>query len=182
MSDNEVILSKVAAEEAWAYQRRGERLSWTAMAELATLPIEQGGLGYRISPKTLRDRSDSYFKLMAPVIATTAEERRARQQHELDELARIARDAIGRAAYEGKTDHGAMKILLEVQKREAALHGLDAAARVDVDIHDDRGRLDELNAELAALGLEPVSDPVDAELNIMLSRIPGRSKATETDE
>ncbi|WP_286747062.1 hypothetical protein, partial [Microbacterium sp. 71-23] len=132
--DREVTAAKVMREEEWAYDRRNERLSFRAMRELSALPVAQGGLGYALSEITLKSRSDAYFARLRDHLAAGVVERRQRQQDELDALGRMARAALGKAAESGTIDREAFRLLLDVQKREAALYGLDAPTQAQVEI------------------------------------------------
>ena len=89
-------------------------------------------------------------------IVGTREERIERRQHELDELALLARASLGRAAKLGALDVHAAKVLLDARAAEAKMHGDDAALRIEADVTTHDAVLDELNAALVAMGEEPV--------------------------
>lgn len=132
----EVIEEKVAYEEVWAHDRRVERLSWSQMRALAPLPREEGGLGYVMGVKTLQVRAAAGFEHVRGVVATGIEERRARQEEEIDALVRLAVADIkaARAAGDVKASAAAEARLLAYQRREADLFGIDAPARAHVEV------------------------------------------------
>lgn len=157
--DRAVVAAKVAVEEEWAYDRRTERLSWRQMRDLASLPIERGGLGYPLGIGTLKVRADAYFDQMRNTMRFGVEERRSRQEGEIDELIRLAIGDIKAARLAGdvRASAEAETRLLRYQEREAKIFGTDAPQRVEAEVTTRDGILDELNASLVALGMDPVS-------------------------
>lgn len=157
--DRELIATKVALEEQWAYDRRQERMSLRQMRQAAALPVEQGGLGYALSEATLKARIDAYFARMKATLDMGVDERRARQEAEIDELIRLATSDIvrARAAGDVKASADAELRLLRYQEREAKIFGTDAPQRIEADVTTHDAVLDELNAALVAMGEEPVS-------------------------
>lgn len=159
--DRAVVAAKVATEEEWAYDRRSERLSWRQMRDLAPLPVERGGLGYPLGIMTLKTRADAYFEQIRSTLRVGVEERRSRQEAEIDELIRLAVGDIKTARQAGdvKASAEAEARLVRYQEREAKIFGTDAAQRIEAEITTKDGVLDELNASLVALGLDPVDVP-----------------------
>lgn len=157
--EQDVILAKVTLEEQWAYDRRMERLSFRQMRELAALPVERGGLGYAIPESTLKHRADAYFARVKATLRTGVDERRARQEAEIDELIRLAVGDIARARAAGdvKASAEAEARLLRYQEREAKIFGTDAPQQIHQTVETRDGLLDDLNASLIALGREPVT-------------------------
>jgi hypothetical protein len=159
--EHEVIVAKVAIEEQWAYDRRMERLSFRQMRDLSSLPVERGGLGYPIAESTLKTRADAYFRRIRDTLQTGVDERRARQEAEIDELIRLAVGdiATARAVGDVKASAEAEARLLRYQEREAKIFGTDAPQQIHAEFTNRDGVLDDLNAALVALGREPVLSP-----------------------
>lgn len=149
----EVIEERVAFEEAWAHDRRVERLSWPQMRALAALPREEGGLGYVIGVKTLQVRAAAGFEQVRGVLATSVEERRARQEGEIDALVRLAVADIKAARLAGdvRASAAAEARLLAYQRREADLFGIDEPVRAQVEVTTKDAAAAELDAMLARL-------------------------------
>lgn len=145
----ELIAVRVLREQQWAYARRLEHLSYRAMRQAANLPVEQGGLGYDLSEHALKGLVAGYLADQRDVLAADREELLARQQADLDELARAARASLRRAAEVKALDVHAAKLLLDTLASERRLHGLDAPTeqRIDVTVTD---ATDKAIAELAA--------------------------------
>lgn len=160
--DREVVAAKVASEEEWAYDRRTERLSWRQMRDIAPLPVERGGLGYPLGISTLKVRADAYFDQIRNTMRVGVEERRSRQEGEIDELIRLAIGDIKAARLAGdvKASADAEARLLRYQEREAKIFGTDAPQRIETEVTTRDGVLEELNASLAVLGLDPVDRSV----------------------
>lgn len=157
-SDREVVAAKVAIEEEWAYDRRVERLSWRQMRDLSALPVERGGLGYLLGIGTLQARADAYFSQIRGTLRVGVDERRARQEGEIDELIRLAIGDIkaARAAGDVRASADAELRLLRYQEREAKIFGTDSPQRVEAEVTTRDGVLEDLNAALVSLGREPV--------------------------
>jgi len=146
----ELIALKVQQEQQWAYLRRLEHLSYPQMRQVAALPLEQGGLGHDISEHGLKTLVAGYADSMREVLAVNRDELIDRQQRELDELSRAARKALAKADAAGVLDKDAVKVLLDVQKREEILHGLAAPTETRIEVTN--------------------RDAIDVELNTMLAR------------
>lgn len=146
---SELIAVRVLRERQWAYERRLEHLSYRSMRRAANLPPEQGGLGYDLSEQALKHLVRDYLAEQHEVLAADRDELLARQQADLDELARVARASLGKAASLGALDVHAAKLLLDTLASERRLHGLDAPTeqRIDVTVTD---ATDKAIAELAA--------------------------------
>lgn len=153
----ELIEARVVAEQAWMHARWMERLSFRQIAAAAALPVEQGGLGITVSPAGCKAMVHAYREAQGD-LTMSREDRRERQSDELDELAR----AIRRNLADFAADHGGavnlklVEALLAVGKREADLHGLAAPTEIKAEITHRDAILDELNAELVALGEQPI--------------------------
>mgnify|MGYP001097938754 CR=1 FL=1 len=154
--DRDIIAARVEREEQWAYDRRNERLSLRQIRELSARLPEEGGLGYPLSEQVLRQRIDAYFTRIRTSLQTGVDERRARQEAEIDELIRLAvadiRDA--RAAGDVKASAEAEARLLKYQEREAKIFGTDAPQRIEADVTRRDAVVDELDAMLARIGAE----------------------------
>ena len=157
----EVVAAKVAIEEEWSYDRRAERLSWRQMRDLSALPVERGGLGYPLGISVLQSRADAYFAQIRDTMRVGVDERRARQEGEVDELIRLAVGDIraARAAGDVKASAEAELRLLRYQEREAKIFGTDAPQRVEAEVTTRDAVTDELNAMLARLGVDETIQP-----------------------
>lgn len=144
----ELIAVRTLREQQWAYARRLEHLSYRAMRSAANLPTNEGGLGYDISEQGLKGLVAGYVAEQHEVLAADRDELLARQQADLDELARHARTALGKATKYGVLDKDAALLLRGVLEDERKLHGLAAPteARIDVTVSD---ATDKAIAELA---------------------------------
>ncbi len=147
-----LIEARVFREREWMHARWMQRMSYTQIAAAAALPVEHGGLGISVSPAACRamvaahreDRGD---------LTMSRDERVERQSDELDEIARAVRHELAETMRDtGRVDLKLVDALLAVGKREADLHGLAAPAKLEVDVTTRDAIIDELNAELAALG------------------------------
>lgn len=158
--DREIIVARVATEEQWAYDRRMERMSFRQMREAAALPVERGGLGYEIAEATLKARADAYFSRIRATLQTGVQERRARQEAEIDELIRlaVADIAAARRAGDVRASAEAEARLLKYQEREAKIFGTDAPQRLEADVTHNPGATAALNEMLIEAGLDPVED------------------------
>lgn len=158
---SEIISEKVAREEEWAHDRRVERLSWRQIRDLAPLPREQGGLGYPLAVATLQTRAAAYFEQVRGAMRTGVEERRARQEGEIDELIRLAVADIraARAAGDVKASAAAEARLLRYQEREAKIFGTDAPQRIEAEVKNYDAVNEELNAMIARI--DPDHEPID---------------------
>lgn len=156
--DREVVAAKVAIEEEWAYDRRAERLSWRQMRDRSALPVESGGLGYPLGIATLQARADAYFNQIRGTLRVGVDERRARQEGEIDELIRLAIGDIktARAAGDVKASADAELRLLRYQEREAKIFGTDSPQRIEAEVTNRDGVMEDLNAALVSLGRDPV--------------------------
>lgn len=157
--DRELVATKVGLEEQWAYDRRQERMSFRQMRQAAAFPVEQGGLGYSLGEATLKARVDAYFARIKDTLEMGIDERRARQEAEIDELIRLATGDIARARAAGdvKASADAELRLLRYQEREAKIFGTDSPQRIEADV--------------------TTHDAVADELAMMLARIPEESSS-----
>jgi len=156
VQDREIIAARVEREEQWAYDRRSERLSIRQMRELVALEPEKGGLGYPLSENVLRQRVDAHFKRIRATLHTGVDERRARQEAEIDELIRLAVADIraARAAGDVKASAEAEARLVKYQEREAKIFGTDSPTRIEADITTRDAVTDELNAMLSRIEVD----------------------------
>lgn len=56
----ELVAVQVEQEQQWCYARRMEHIGPRRIAELSPLPLEQGGIGRRLSAAQVRKRIDDY--------------------------------------------------------------------------------------------------------------------------
>jgi hypothetical protein len=147
-----LILARVERERAWAHARWMERMTYGQISALSALPVDLGGLGVHISHAGIRAMVAEYRESRGDV-TMSRDERLERQSDELDEIMRALRAEIAEyVEREGSVPANAVKLLLEAGKREADLHGLAAATKIDATVTHRDGLIDELNASLAALG------------------------------
>lgn len=73
-----------AQEERWAYERRVDRLTYRAMADLAKQAPEDGGLGRELSTATLVRRANAYRKSLMLEEDETRDQHRGRELESLD--------------------------------------------------------------------------------------------------
>jgi len=153
-----MIAAKIAIEEQWAYDGKVARLSFAQMSQLAERPVSAGGLGYPIPASTLRKRAADYFTRIKATLQTGVDERRARQEGEIDELIRLAVADIraARAAGDVKASAEAEARLVRYQEREAKIFGTDAPQRIEAEVTNRDAVNDELNAMLARMGRQPI--------------------------
>lgn len=155
----DVIEQRVVLERAWAYARWLERMTWPMMRRAVVLPPSHGGLGYDLSPAALKGLV-AQARADAGDLTMGREERLERQQVELDELARAVRKEIAEYVHQwGKVPEKAAKLLLDIGKREADLHGLAAPTQVQAEVVVHDGVTQELNAMLARAGRKPIKTP-----------------------
>lgn len=156
---NALIAARVLEEQAWAYEARiVSGLSWHAMRAIAMRPREAGGLDRVLSVGTLKDLVAAYRAAQGEIVGTR-EERVERRQLEYDELALLARRVLSAKAsdpIDPALDVNAAKLLLDVRAAEAKMHGDDKPAESKVEIVSRDAVLDELNAELAAMGEQTI--------------------------
>lgn len=149
---SELIALRTMREQEWAYNGWRQRMSYAEMARRSALSESDGGLGYGLSEYLVKQRLDGYRERMRPVLEANALAARERQVAELDELSRLARAALTKAATGGAIDKDAARLLLDIHAREAKLLGLDAPTAIV--------------AEVVTHGA------VEAELDAMLARMP----------
>lgn len=162
---NALIEARVVEEQEWAYARWMERLGYRQMRALGCLPKEDGGLGRDLSPEAYRHLVQQ-ARENAGDLTLTRDDRLERMNAENDELARHLRARIVAAARpdeEGKagSDPVAIKLLLDVQKREAELNGVDAAKRLDVEVVNHNALDAEIDAMLERMGEAPIPSEVE---------------------
>lgn len=97
----DIVDANILIEERWAYERRVDRLTYRAMADLVRQPQELGGLGRVLSTATLVRRANAYLKAMVEEEQETRDSHRARELEALDKQERALYtflDPIDRAA------------------------------------------------------------------------------------
>lgn len=152
-----LIEARVLEERQWAYDRRIlDGLSWQAIRALALRPRDAGGLDRAYGIETLKNLVAAHRADQGEVVGTR-DERIERRQHEYDAIALGARAALARKAsdpdYPG-LDVNAAKLLLDVRAAEARMHGDDMPTKIEAEVTTRDGVLDDLNAALAAIGVE----------------------------
>lgn len=153
----ELIEARVVAEQAWMHARWMERMSFRQIAAAAALPVDAGGLGITVSPGGVKAMVHAHREAQGD-LTMSREDRRERMSDELDELARGIRRNLADFAeqYDGAVNLKLVEALLAVGKREADLHGLAAPTEIRAEVTHRDAIIDELNAELVALGETPV--------------------------
>lgn len=151
----ELIEARVLREREWCWSAYVAGYPYPVIRTMTILPPDQGGLGYSLEVSTIKTLIAEYRAERGDIIGTR-EERIERRQMRLDQIALDAQAAMRRAREAEEFDAQAAKALLEVGAAEGKMHGDDAALRIEADITTRDGVLDELNASLAALGMDPV--------------------------
>jgi hypothetical protein len=155
-----LIVARVERERAWAHALWMQRATYAQISAASALPVELGGIGVHVSHAGCKAMVAAYRESRGDV-TMSREERLERQSDEIDELMRALRREIGEfVEREGSVPEKAVRLLLDAGKREAELHGLAAATKIDATVTHRDGVIDELNASLAALGRPAVE--VDA--------------------
>lgn len=155
MTSEALISAQVAREQEWAYGVWRDHYTAADARRLSRLPVEQGGLGYELSPSAFRGLVEGYRERMGLGIVNR-EARLERQLDDIDLITRVAGRSLARASELEALDVHAAKLLLDAGKREAELLGLNAPTKVEADVTTHDGTLDELNAALVALGRAPL--------------------------
>lgn len=154
--DTAIIAARVIEEQTWMHARWMERMTFRQISAAAALPREMGGLGITVSPAGCKAMVHAHREAQGD-LTMSRDERRERMSDELDELARgIRRELAQRVDEDGRVDLKLVDALLAVGKREADLHGLAAPVEMKHDVVHRDAIIDELNAELVALGEEAV--------------------------
>lgn len=147
-----LIEARVVREREWMHARWMERMSFRQISAAAAMPVELGGLGIMVSPAGCKAMVNAYREDRGDV-TMGRDERRERQSDELDEMARGIRHELATTLEEtGRVDLKLVDALLAIGKREADLHGLAAPTEIKAEVVHRDAIIDELNAELAALG------------------------------
>lgn len=179
----EVVSVRVEREERWCYERHvDDGLSIRHIADLATKPVDEGGLGYPMSTATVSRRWSAYRAKLAELVQDTRAERvqvsldkmadRERRTLELagpvDEAATAK--ARARAQYGGgdpnnpdllvlRDDATRLKALAELRRIDESrrkLLGDDAPTTINANVTTTDAATAELNAMLAEAGLDPI--------------------------
>lgn len=156
-----LIEARVVEEQRWMHARWMERMTFRQIAAAAAMPREMGGLGILVSSAGCKAMVHAYREAQGD-LTMSRDERRERMSDELDEIARGIRGQLAKWAseHEGAVDLKLVDALLAVGKREADLHGLAAPVKLEAEVIHRDAILEELSAELAALG-EPTPEGID---------------------
>lgn len=147
-----LIEARVVREREWMHARWMERMSFRQISAAAAMPVELGGLGIMVSAAGCKAMVNAYREDRGDV-TMGRDERRERQSDELDEMARGIRHELATTLeVTGRVDLKLVDALLAIGKREADLHGLAAPTEIKAEVVHRDAIIDELNAELAALG------------------------------
>lgn len=79
-----LLAVKIEREEAWAYARHLEHLSYRAMRAAALADPDKGGLGYDLSEHMLKARVQGYLERMRETLSDDREAYVARELNDLD--------------------------------------------------------------------------------------------------
>lgn len=154
-----LIEARILEEQALVYDARIVRgLSWHAIRGLVLRPRDAGGLDRNLGIGTLKDLVAAHRVAQGDIVGTR-DERVERRQLEYDDLVLLARAAIVAKANDPDApgvDVNAAKLLLDVRAAEAKMHGDDKPAEIRAEIVTRDAVLDELNAELAAMGEQTI--------------------------
>jgi hypothetical protein len=153
-----LIEARLIEEQEWAYARWLERMSYRQMRALGCLAVEQGGLGRDISPVAYKHLVTQAREAHGD-LTLSREERLERMNAENDDLARALRYELNESRERvGRVDLKLAGALLDIQKREAELNGVNAPTKVEAEI--------------------VTKTAVEAELDAMLGRIPSPESET----
>lgn len=178
----EVVDPRIEREARWCYERRIDRLSVRAIADLSGKHPDEGGLGNPLSHATVARRIRHYHATMIELEGETRDEARSRELELLDLAGRTVADLadpIDRAAtararaiaqhHGGDPNNPALIVLRDDAVRLRAISevraqsesrrkllGLDAPAETKIDVTITDAATAELNAMLAEAGLPPV--------------------------
>lgn len=151
-STGDLISMRVQREREWAYGMWLAGWPFPMMRAQANRSPDEGGLGYDLSVVALRNLVQAH-RLEQGTLVGDRDALIERQQVELEEQRLRAKASVARAAELQVIDDKAEKLLLEIQQREAKLHGLDAAARIEADVTHHDGVTRELEAMLEEAGV-----------------------------
>lgn len=182
----DLVETRVARERDWALEAWNSRLTFPQIRALAQRPVSEGGLGYAISlsgikglVQAARNENGDLTMSREERAARQADEVDVRARFARQDLeaarAQLMRPKPDRAEYLDPVEYGlaitsywkaieaatklvesADRRLESAQARESRLHGLDAPTRIEAEVTQRDGVLDDLNAALIALGREPV--------------------------
>lgn len=153
----ELIQARVLHERAWMHARWMERMTFRQISAAAALPVDMGGLGIMVSPAGCKAMVHAHREEQGD-LTMSRDERRERMSDELDEIARELRHQLAEHREDtGRVDLKLVEALLAVGKREADLHGLAAPTEIRAEVMHRDAVLEELNAELAAMGEETIT-------------------------
>jgi len=151
----ELIEARVLREREWCWAAYVAGYPYPVIRTMTILPPSEGGLGYPLDVTAIKALVAEHRAEQGEIIGTR-EERIERRQMRLDQIALDAQAAMRTARELETIDVHAAKVLLDVMAAEGKMHGDDAALRIEAEVTTRDGVLDELNASLAVLGMDPV--------------------------
>lgn len=167
----ELIEARVLREREWCWQAYVAGYPYPVISTMSGLPESEGGLGRMLHVSAVKTLVAQYRAEQGEIIGTR-EERIERRQMRLDALGLQATQALTAPSEitvdmdskerreqriaEARWRGDAAKLLLDVMAAEGKMHGDDAALRIEAEVTTRDGVLDELNASLAMLGMDPV--------------------------
>lgn len=152
---HDALDQRTLRESEWCYGLWLDRHSFSAIRRLAARKPKHGGLGYDLSESAIKGLVRQAREARGD-LSMTREERADRRQAERDELARLARAGLARAAEVEQVDDKAAKLLLDVHKAEREEYGDDAPSKLEVTTRD--AVTAELDAMMAAAGVTPIPE------------------------
>lgn len=182
----ELVEARVVREEDWALEAYHAGVPFREMRRLAIAPVDEGGLGYALNESALRSLVQSARARHGETMLTRGDrvdrqqawidERAGGALHDLrmarammhvappsrDDFDFPAEYSAALAAHAKMLEAAAKQVesadrrLREAQKDEREIHGDNAATKIEAEVTTRDGVLDELNASLAALGLDTV--------------------------
>lgn len=157
VSAAELVAVRTLKEQAWAYARSLEHLSYREMRRRATLAPDDGGLGYDISEGALKRLVSGYVESMREVLTLDREAELARITANYENRQRVYSAILSDPASTTSSRFAALNAMrLEDADRRKFL-GLDQPVEVKVETTSRDGVIDDLNLALARLGESPVS-------------------------
>lgn len=176
---------RLQREQAWAYERHLEHLSYRAMRARCILPPSEGGLGYDLSEHALSGLVRGYIDRMRETLTEQRDAYVARELADLDEQQRALTAVLARNIDTAETTKiaaalgygSALELLNEqpalavplpagdlvrilaalraVGESRRKLLGLDAPVEAKVDVTHRDGVTEELSRMLAEAGIDP---------------------------
>ena len=192
---SELLAVKIEREEAWAYERHLEHLSYRAMRAAALADPRDGGLGYDLSEHVLKARVTGYLERMRETLTDEREAYVARelanldvQQRALSSLLAAGIDHAATAKVAASLGYGSAVELVKAEPELAVPLDVGAVATLLRELRavgESRRKLLGLDAPLAAKVDVTHRDAVEQELAAMLDELERnnpRQKASAPDE